>query len=130
MQASITGVSVKGLKGCKTLNKDPDPKNPIEGREERSVISALCTELLVEDNLSTNIQTIDIKISRSSFFFFLTMTSLLMNWKFINSYLLYISTFRNLFENMSLKGTCEKNFPSPSNCYVHNSGMPNLFLDL
>ncbi|KAA3474387.1 Aldose 1-/Glucose-6-phosphate 1-epimerase [Gossypium australe] len=40
-RASITGVSVKGLKGCKTLNKDPDPKNPIEGREERSVISAL-----------------------------------------------------------------------------------------
>ncbi|MFQ6634161.1 hypothetical protein Gotur_011871 [Gossypium turneri] len=39
MQASITGVSVKGLKGCKTLNKDPDPKNPIEGREERDAIT-------------------------------------------------------------------------------------------
>ncbi|XP_022739689.1 putative glucose-6-phosphate 1-epimerase isoform X2 [Durio zibethinus] len=38
-RASITGVSVKGLKGCKTLNKDPDPKNPIEGREERDVIT-------------------------------------------------------------------------------------------
>ena len=40
MQASIKGVSVKGLKGCKTLNKDPDPKNPIEDREERSVYYA------------------------------------------------------------------------------------------
>ncbi|XP_012491641.1 putative glucose-6-phosphate 1-epimerase [Gossypium raimondii] len=38
-RASITGVSVKGLKGCKTLNKDPDPKNPIEGREERDAIT-------------------------------------------------------------------------------------------
>jgi len=37
LQASITGVSVKGLKGCKTLNKDPDPKNPLEGKEDRSV---------------------------------------------------------------------------------------------
>lgn len=37
MQASVTGASVKGLKGCKTLNKDPDPKNPLEGKEERSV---------------------------------------------------------------------------------------------
>lgn len=35
MQASVSGASVKGLKGCKTLNKDPDPKNPIEGKEER-----------------------------------------------------------------------------------------------
>ncbi|MBA0715694.1 hypothetical protein Golax_014580 [Gossypium laxum] len=38
-RASITGVSVKGLKGCKTLNKDPDPKNPIDGREERDAIT-------------------------------------------------------------------------------------------
>ncbi|KAK8587083.1 hypothetical protein V6N12_021597 [Hibiscus sabdariffa] len=38
-RASITGVSVKGLKGCKTLNKDPDPKNPIEGSEERDAIT-------------------------------------------------------------------------------------------
>lgn len=37
MQASASGASVTGLKGCKTLNKDPDPKNPVEGREERSV---------------------------------------------------------------------------------------------
>lgn len=37
MQASVTGASVRGLKGCKTLNKDPDPKNPLEGTEERSV---------------------------------------------------------------------------------------------
>jgi hypothetical protein len=37
LQASIAGVSVKGLKGSKTLNKDPDPKNPLEGKEERSV---------------------------------------------------------------------------------------------
>lgn len=36
MQASVTGASVRGLKGCKTLNKDPDPTNPIEGKEERS----------------------------------------------------------------------------------------------
>jgi len=28
---------VRGLKGCKTLNKDPDPKNPIEGKEDRLV---------------------------------------------------------------------------------------------
>ncbi|KAJ7566633.1 hypothetical protein O6H91_02G112100 [Diphasiastrum complanatum] len=35
--ASIGGVSVKGLKGCRTLNKDPDPKNPIPGVEERYV---------------------------------------------------------------------------------------------
>lgn len=38
MQASVTGASVKGLKGCKTLNKDPDPANPVEGKEERSVV--------------------------------------------------------------------------------------------
>ncbi|WOL17022.1 glucose-6-phosphate 1-epimerase [Canna indica] len=37
--ASITGVSVKGLKGCKTLNKDPDPSNPLVGKEEREVIT-------------------------------------------------------------------------------------------
>ena len=35
VQASITGTTVTGLKGCKTLNKDPDPKNPLEGVEER-----------------------------------------------------------------------------------------------
>lgn len=35
MQASVSGASVRGLKGCKTLNKDPDPKNPVEGKEER-----------------------------------------------------------------------------------------------
>lgn len=39
IQASVTGASVRGLKGCKTLNKDPDPKNPLEGKEERSVSS-------------------------------------------------------------------------------------------
>lgn len=37
LQASVTGASVKGLKGCKTLNKHPDPKNPVEGKEERFV---------------------------------------------------------------------------------------------
>lgn len=42
MQASVTGASVKGLKGCKTLNKDPDPKNPVEGKEERWVIHFYC----------------------------------------------------------------------------------------
>lgn len=38
MQASISGVKVRGLKGCKTLNKDPDPTNPLEGVEERLVV--------------------------------------------------------------------------------------------
>ncbi|KAK6924376.1 LOW QUALITY PROTEIN: Aldose 1-/Glucose-6-phosphate 1-epimerase, partial [Dillenia turbinata] len=38
-QASITGTSMKGLKACKTLNKDPDPKNPLEGKEDRDVIT-------------------------------------------------------------------------------------------
>ncbi|XP_010926027.1 putative glucose-6-phosphate 1-epimerase isoform X2 [Elaeis guineensis] len=38
-RASVTGASVKGLKGCKTLNKDPDPSNPLEGKEEREVIT-------------------------------------------------------------------------------------------
>ncbi|KAK1439154.1 hypothetical protein QVD17_04969 [Tagetes erecta] len=37
--ASVSGASVKGLKGCKTLNKDPDPKNPVEGKEERDVVT-------------------------------------------------------------------------------------------
>ncbi|KAI3502879.1 hypothetical protein L1887_31251 [Cichorium endivia] len=37
--ASVSGASVKGLKGCKTLNKDPDPKNPVEGKEEREVVT-------------------------------------------------------------------------------------------
>ncbi|GJR24262.1 putative glucose-6-phosphate 1-epimerase [Tanacetum coccineum] len=37
--AAVSGASVKGLKGCKTLNKDPDPKNPIEGTEERDVVT-------------------------------------------------------------------------------------------
>ncbi|XP_074587315.1 putative glucose-6-phosphate 1-epimerase isoform X2 [Curcuma longa] len=38
-KASISGVSVKGLKGCKTLNKDPDPANPLEGKEEREAVT-------------------------------------------------------------------------------------------
>ncbi|KAH6755165.1 Galactose mutarotase-like superfamily protein [Perilla frutescens var. hirtella] len=38
-RALVTGASVKGLKGCKTLNKDPDPKNPVEGKEEREVVT-------------------------------------------------------------------------------------------
>ncbi|KAK7309300.1 hypothetical protein RJT34_05907 [Clitoria ternatea] len=38
-RASASGASVKGLKGSKTLNKDPDPKNPVEGREERDVVT-------------------------------------------------------------------------------------------
>ncbi|RVW51814.1 putative glucose-6-phosphate 1-epimerase [Vitis vinifera] len=37
--ASVTGASVKGLKGCKTLNKDLDPTNPLEGKEERDVVT-------------------------------------------------------------------------------------------
>ncbi|KAK7406720.1 hypothetical protein VNO78_08350 [Psophocarpus tetragonolobus] len=38
-RASASNASVKGLKGCKTLNKDPDPKNPVEGKEERDVVT-------------------------------------------------------------------------------------------
>ncbi|GMH14873.1 hypothetical protein Nepgr_016714 [Nepenthes gracilis] len=38
-RASVTAASVRGLKGCKTLNKDLDPKNPREGEEERDVIT-------------------------------------------------------------------------------------------
>ncbi|KAL6952082.1 glucose-6-phosphate 1-epimerase [Sarracenia purpurea var. burkii] len=38
-RASVIGASVGGLKGCKTLNKDPDPKNPVEGKEERDVVT-------------------------------------------------------------------------------------------
>ncbi|PKU77963.1 Putative glucose-6-phosphate 1-epimerase [Dendrobium catenatum] len=38
-KASISGVTVEGLKGCKALNKDPDPANPIEGKEERDVVT-------------------------------------------------------------------------------------------
>ncbi|BFG39138.1 hypothetical protein CerSpe_254120 [Prunus speciosa] len=38
-RASAQGASVKGLKGCKTLNKDPDPKNPLEGKEERDGVT-------------------------------------------------------------------------------------------
>ncbi|KAL3527117.1 hypothetical protein ACH5RR_011773 [Cinchona calisaya] len=37
--ASVSGASVRGFKGCKTLNKDPDPKNPIEGKEERDIVT-------------------------------------------------------------------------------------------
>lgn len=37
--ASVTGASVNGLKGCKTLNKVPDPTNPVEGKEERDVVT-------------------------------------------------------------------------------------------
>ncbi|XP_051126798.1 putative glucose-6-phosphate 1-epimerase [Andrographis paniculata] len=36
--ASAAAASVRGLKGCKTLNKDPDPKYPVEGKEERDVV--------------------------------------------------------------------------------------------
>ncbi|KAK9670200.1 hypothetical protein RND81_13G185200 [Saponaria officinalis] len=38
-RASVTGAAVTGLKGCKTLNKDPDPTNPLEGVEERDVVT-------------------------------------------------------------------------------------------
>ncbi|XP_073126335.1 putative glucose-6-phosphate 1-epimerase [Henckelia pumila] len=37
--ASVVGASVRGLKGCKTLNKDPDPTNPLEGKEERDAVT-------------------------------------------------------------------------------------------
>ncbi|XP_074295210.1 putative glucose-6-phosphate 1-epimerase [Silene latifolia] len=38
-RASVTGAAVSGLKGRKTLNKDPDPNNPLEGVEERDVVT-------------------------------------------------------------------------------------------
>ncbi|XP_010465354.1 PREDICTED: putative glucose-6-phosphate 1-epimerase isoform X1 [Camelina sativa] len=38
-RASSAEASVRGLKGCKTLNKDPDPKNPIEGKEDRDEVT-------------------------------------------------------------------------------------------
>ncbi|XP_068641336.1 putative glucose-6-phosphate 1-epimerase [Aristolochia californica] len=38
-RASSASASVSGLKGCKTLNKDPDPVNPLEGKEVREVIT-------------------------------------------------------------------------------------------
>ncbi|GAB2279558.1 hypothetical protein Dimus_014201 [Dionaea muscipula] len=38
-RASVTRASVSGLKGCKTLNKDPDPKNPLKGEEERDMVT-------------------------------------------------------------------------------------------
>ncbi|KAJ6378818.1 hypothetical protein OIU78_028941 [Salix suchowensis] len=37
--ASVTGASVKGLKGCKTLDKELDPTNPVESKEERDVVT-------------------------------------------------------------------------------------------
>lgn len=37
--ASVTRASVRGLKGCKTLNKDPDPTNLQEGKEEREEVT-------------------------------------------------------------------------------------------
>lgn len=43
----MTGASVKGLKGCSTLNKDPDPSNPLEGKEERSVLKCLSYLLFI-----------------------------------------------------------------------------------
>ncbi|KAH9620698.1 hypothetical protein KSS87_004081 [Heliosperma pusillum] len=38
-RASVTGAAVTGLKGRKTLNKDPDPNNPLESVEERNVVT-------------------------------------------------------------------------------------------
>lgn len=38
-RASVTGASVRGLKGCKTLDKDPDPKNPREGQEQSDAVT-------------------------------------------------------------------------------------------
>ena len=38
-QAAIAGVKVSGLKGHNYLNKDPDPKNPIPGVEERYTLN-------------------------------------------------------------------------------------------
>ncbi|CAI5462444.1 unnamed protein product [Closterium sp. Yama58-4] len=38
-RAAIGGVKVTGLKGAKSLNKDPDPTNPIPGVEERDEVT-------------------------------------------------------------------------------------------
>lgn len=38
-RAFVQRATVRGLKGCKTLNKAPDPKNPIEGKEERDAVT-------------------------------------------------------------------------------------------
>ncbi|CAI5944507.1 unnamed protein product [Closterium sp. NIES-65] len=38
-RAAIGGVKVTGLKGAKSLNKDPDPTNPIAGVEERDEVT-------------------------------------------------------------------------------------------
>lgn len=38
-RASVTEVMVKGLKGCETLNKVPDPINPIHGTEDREAVN-------------------------------------------------------------------------------------------
>eukprot|EP00270_Netrium_digitus_P008807 TRINITY_DN264_c0_g1_i1.p1 TRINITY_DN264_c0_g1~~TRINITY_DN264_c0_g1_i1.p1 ORF type:complete len:367 (-),score=108.30 TRINITY_DN264_c0_g1_i1:105-1172(-) len=38
-RAAIAGVKVRGLKGLKFLNKDPDPTNPIPGVEEREEVT-------------------------------------------------------------------------------------------
>lgn len=37
-QASAAVATVKGLRGCKTLNKDPDPFSPTEGKEDRYIL--------------------------------------------------------------------------------------------
>ncbi|CAM8996020.1 unnamed protein product [Rhodiola kirilowii] len=37
--ASVSAASVKGLKGCKTLNKDPDPTYPLKGAEDRDEVT-------------------------------------------------------------------------------------------
>lgn len=64
-RASIAGVAVQGLKGCKTLNKDLDPQNPQEGIEERDVVTFpgfvdcvyldASNELLLENGLGDKI---------------------------------------------------------------------------
>lgn len=38
-RALITGASVKGLKGCTSLSKFPDPVNPIKGVEESEIVN-------------------------------------------------------------------------------------------
>ncbi|RAL46561.1 unnamed protein product [Cuscuta campestris] len=38
-RGSIESASVRGLKGCKTLNKHPDPRNPLAGQEEREFVT-------------------------------------------------------------------------------------------
>ncbi|KAL3813192.1 hypothetical protein ACJIZ3_014460 [Penstemon smallii] len=46
--ALASEASLRGLKGCKTLNKDPDPKNPVESKEERFGMGCLISSIVLQ----------------------------------------------------------------------------------